>query len=120
MTYDEAVAQWKSENPMPITVHEDGENREITEEEYEAMAADRAQMLMAQSEQQAAEDADVAEGKGILDRVKALETTAGRLKDPAQTFTNQQLRNVMGEHMLVTADSIRYIHKHSNLPSGEG
>lgn len=119
MTEEEAVAQWKSENPYPVMVHEDGEEREITPEEYETMALDRGQMLYDQSQQQEATDADVAEGQAILDRVKALETTADRLQDPTVTFTIQQIRNVMAEHMRVTADSIRYIHKHSALPVEE-
>lgn len=117
-TPEQGIEYWKQQNPPPVYVQEGEEIRELTPEEYEAMAQDRGPMLADSANAQEAHEADIAEGQGILDRVQALETTAARLKDPSIPFTNQQIRNVMAEHMLVTSDSIRYIHKHSSQWEG--
>lgn len=118
MTYDEAIAVWKEQNPPPITVHENGEERVITDEEYEAMAADRAQMLMASAEQQAVADADQAEKQSIMDTVKTLDVTANRL-DSTEVLTQAQQRHFNAEHMRTTARIMRYLNKHSNNPVPE-
>jgi hypothetical protein len=83
MTLEEAEAQWKADNPMPIYVHEDGERREITPEEYEAMAADRAVMLMEQDErQQALNQQSILEGQVVAAK-PALKQYSAQLEESA-------------------------------------
>ena len=124
MTYEEFTAA----NPVFTVTEHDAATGETTTtevtadsdpERYEAIAQDRYALQLEAEATQADQDADHAEGKGIMGKMTALETTAARLKDPAEVFTFQQIRNVLAEHMLVTAQSIRYIHKHSNLPQDE-
>jgi hypothetical protein len=116
MTYDEALAQWKQQNPPPITVHENGEDRVLTEEEYEAMAADRAQMLMDEANRQEVEEANKAEGEAIHQEAIWLEETAENLRDTSLTMTMQQLRNVVAHGFDILAHVIRYLHKQRTPP----
>lgn len=44
--------QWKSDNPFPLVLGEDKEIRLCTEEEYEAIAADRAASLVIEAQAQ--------------------------------------------------------------------
>jgi hypothetical protein len=118
ITPEEGVARWKQENPPPITVHENGEERELTPEEYEAMAQDRGPMIAQMENEQEAKNADVAEGKSIMQKVTALETTADRL-DSTEQLTAAQTRHFNAEHMRVTAQVMRYLNKHSANPVPE-
>src|SRR5262245_61408308 len=46
MTPEEATALWKEANPPPITVHDGDEEHVLSDEEYEAMAAERGPLLI--------------------------------------------------------------------------
>lgn len=118
MTWDEARALWVSENPYPLTVYEDGETRETTQAEYDAMADHGADTVLAAHEAEQAHEADRVEGAGIMDKARLLDDTADRLDSP-EAFTNTQFRHVVAEHMRVTAQMIRYLNKHADQPLPE-
>jgi hypothetical protein len=95
MTYDEALAQWKQQNPPPITVHENGEDRVLTDEEYEAMAADRAQMLLDQDARQQAEAQQMALEAQVVATQPTLVEYADRLEESAANIP--QVEALAGE-----------------------
>ena len=117
MTHDEAVALWKTQNPQPVYVYDDGEQRALTDEEYEQMAQHRADLLMEQEERTAADDANTQESQGILDDAQWLEDTAVNLRDTTKTMTIQQVRNVIAHGFDIQAHVIRYLHKQRNQPA---
>jgi hypothetical protein len=82
---------------------------------YAMMVDERATWCVEQSARQEAQDAERQEGRDVMGKVTALETTADRLRS-AEAFSNAQLRNFMAEHMDVTAEVMRYLNKKSADP----
>jgi hypothetical protein len=100
MTEEEAIALWKEQNPQPITVHENGEEREITDEEYEAMAADRGPMLIQQAEQQEAAAATAALNAEILAAQPTLEAYAAQLLSSSGSMPVPETQPAGGQDMV--------------------
>lgn len=116
---EELEARLREENPVYREfVHDAATGESVTTEyvapdpTYEAYID---QAVATETKRQAnvvAEEAEKQEGQGILAKADALEVTADRL-DSAEALTTTQLRHFMAEHMRVTSQVIRYIHKRS-------
>jgi len=131
MTYDEALAQWKADNPEPVTINVNGEDVLVTGDEYEAMAADRAQILMAQDAQQQAantqaalEEQVVGTQPTLLDYAQQLQESASNapLADPLpapQAGEPPDLVN-MPELQLMVSDLMTLVHQLIEALEGKG
>jgi hypothetical protein len=121
MTEEEAIALWKQRNPQPITVNENGEHRDITDEEYEEMAQDRATFLLEQHNREQAEATDRTEADAIKAKIDTLDAIATKHEDTTNPPTTAQTRAAIAELARTQARLLRYLGSHGVIGvAGDG
>ena len=114
MTLEESIAQWKTENPPPITVNENGVIRQITTAEYELMAADMGQLLFEASQQQETHTADIDEIAALTSQVGVFRARADDID--SRNIPAAEFQHDVAELYRILADTICVLNKHSREP----
>jgi hypothetical protein len=108
-TLQDARTQWVAENPIGSPGYD------LSQAEYDALADDRAQLVLVQMEQQEAHTAAINEIAALVEQVPALLTRADTL-GTATGIPAIDLQHDVADLMRLSADLITVLNRHSREP----